>query len=322
MTRQAEEGNNTMGNEEFSAKFRGVRGGYPMPGPTTVKYGGNTTCLEVRVGGHLIIIDAGTGVIGLGQEMLEAYTPDNANDTALKATLLLTHLHYDHIQGLPFFTPLLHPKGDFAFFGPQPMEGVTMEECIEHTFLPPFYSVMAEELLSKRQYTHVRNGDMILLTHPQLDPVCLSVRDDQAKQYLPEDDVVIQVHRGYHHPRNGILIFRINYHGKSLVFATDTEGYTGGDRKLINFARGADLLIHDAEYDTQDYANLQIIKQGWGHSTWEMAVEVARAAEVKQLALIHHNPMHSDAYLDAMEKKAQAAFPAAFMAREGQTVTL
>jgi ribonuclease BN (tRNA processing enzyme) len=129
-----------------------------------------------------------------------------------------------------------------------------------------------------------------------------------------------QVHRGYHHPEWHPTSHQLQR--KSLVFATDTEGYTGGDRKLINFARGADLLIHDAEYDTQDYANLQIIKQGWGHSTWEMAVEVARAAEVKQLALIHHNPMHSDAYLDAMEKKAQATFPAAFMAREGQTVTL
>ena len=139
---------------------------------------------------------------------------------------------------------------------------------------------------------------------------------------VPNEAVSIKVQHGYNHPRNGIIMYRISYLGRSLVFATDIEGYVGGDRKLINLARGADLLIHDAEYDEQEYANKTTIKQGWGHSTWRMAVEVAQAAGVKRLALTHHSPLHDDAYLDSMERKAQAVFPATFMAREGEAIDL
>jgi ribonuclease BN (tRNA processing enzyme) len=137
---------------------------------------------------------------------------------------------------------------------------------------------------------------------------------------VPEDAVVINVNHGYNHPKNGILFFRIHYKNRSLVIATDTEGYVGDDQKLIKFTQEADLLVHDAEYDEHEYAQDFIVRQGWGHSTWRMAVNVAKAAQVKHLVLTHHSPGHPDAYLEQMLSKVQAVFPNAVLAQEGATL--
>jgi ribonuclease BN (tRNA processing enzyme) len=128
------------------------------------------------------------------------------------------------------------------------------------------------------------------------------------------------VYHGYHHPKSGILFFRITYRGHSVVIATDTEGYIDIDRKLVDFAQDADLLIHDAEYDEHEYSEETVVRQGWGHSTWRMAANVAKAAEVKQLALTHHSPMHDDAYLESMLEKTRQIFPNSILAQEERTV--
>ena len=117
-------------------------------------------------------------------------------------------------------------------------------------------------------------------------------------------------------------MFRIGHRERSVVVATDTEGYVGVDQQLMWFAKGTDLLIHDAEYDEDEYVDQSLIRQGWGHSTWRMATDVALATGAKRLALVHHNTDHDDAFLEAMERKAQAVFPATFIAREGMTVEL
>ena len=127
--------------------------------------------------------------------------------------------------------------------------------------------------------------------------------------------------RSYAHPQH-VFFYRVEMGDKKMVVATDTEGYLGGDRRLIRFAREADLLIHDGEYTTEEYLDPSRTKQGWGHSTWEMAVEVAQAAAVKRLVLTHHNARHDDAFLEDMERQAQARFPATVMGREGLTVDL
>lgn len=306
-----------MNPDEFVLKFRGVRGGYPMPGPTTIRYGGNTTCFEIRVGGHLVIVDAGFGIISLGQEMLaQHYTTGEP----ILATLLFTHLHHDHTQGMPFFAPFLDPHATLYIFGPRPSETTTLEEELVRAIQSPLFPIGLEELYSQRHISHIRGRDTLVLRNVGEPPQLLTAHDDARG--IPPDAVVIHVHHGYHHPRSGVLIFRINYGGRSLVIATDTEGYIGGDRRLIKFARNADLLIHDAEYDEHEYADESINRQGWGHSTWRMAIEVAQAAQVKRLALFHHKPTHDDDYLDEIEHKAQAIFPQAFMAQEGMTVSL
>jgi phosphoribosyl 1,2-cyclic phosphodiesterase len=305
------------GEGRFTIKFRGVRGGYPMPGPTTVRYGGNTTCFEVRAGPHLIIVDVGTGGIELGREMVAHH---QETGEPIRATLLLTHLHHDHTQGLPFFRPFLHPKAKLSIFGAKPGRENTLEKALIHDIQPPVFPLGLEELYSQREIHHIRGGDRIVLIDPAEPPSLVSVHDELSE--LPPHAVVVRVHHGYHHPQEGVLMFRIQYRERSLVIATDTEGYFNTDRRLIKFARGTDLLIHDAEYDEHDYADQMPIRQGWGHSTWRMAVEVAQAAEVKQLVLFHHSPAHSDDYLDEMLVRAQAVFAETIMAQEGWVVSL
>lgn len=305
-----------MNEDSFTVKFRGVRGGYPMPGPTTVKFGGNTTCFEIRVADHIIIVDAGTGIISLGQEMMAHH---RATGEPMRATILITHTHHDHTQGFPFFLPARHASGTFYIFGPKLLEE-DLREVLARAMAPPVFPLELEELNSQRRIQHIRQGDLIVLSNPTAPPQLLGLQDDRGQ--VPADAVAVRVHRSLAHPSGGVLMFRIGHHERSVVVATDTEGYIGGDRHLMWFAKGTDLLIHDAEYDEDEYAGQSLIRQGWGHSTWRMATDVALATGAKRLALVHHNTSHDDAFLEAMERKAQAVFPATFIAREGMTVEL
>ncbi len=306
-----------MDNYRFTITFWGVRGGYPMPGPTTIKYGGNTTCVEVNVGGHRIIIDGGTGIIKLGQKMMQEHM---STGKPIYATILITHTHHDHTQGFPFFVPTRIPEAHLTFFGPQLLFGEPFAEFLARVMHPPVFPIGLEELHSRRRIEEVQRGDTVILTAP--DKPALHYHLGESLPPIPDDAVVIEVDHGYHHPKNGIIFYRITYRGHSMVMATDTEGYVGGDRRLARFAQGADLLIHDAEYDTHEYADEPVVRQGWGHSTWRMAVDVALAAQVKMLVLTHHSPRHSDAYLEKMLAKAREFFPTTVLAREGESIHL
>jgi ribonuclease BN (tRNA processing enzyme) len=286
-----------------------------MPGPTTVEVGGNTTCFEVRVADHLIIVDAGTGIISLGKEMMHDY---RATREPMRATILITHTHHDHTQGFPFFLPARHAQCKLHIFGPR-LLAEDLHDVLARAMAPPVFPLGLEELGSERYIEHIRQGDLIVLADPASPPHRLGPRG--GREQIPSDAVTVDMLFSYNHP-GGVLIFRIGHRDRSVVIATDTEGYIGGDRRLVRFAQGADLLIHDAEYDEDEYADQGVIRQGWGHSTWRMATDVAVAADVKQLALFHHSPDHDDAFLAAMERRAQAVFPATFLAREGTTVTL
>jgi phosphoribosyl 1,2-cyclic phosphodiesterase len=305
-----------MESESFSVKFRGVRGGYPMPGPSTNRVGGNTTCLEVWVGGHLIIIDAGTGIISLGREMIAQYRVDRV---PIVVTLLFTHTHHDHIQGFPFFGPARLADSTFYIFGPK-MLYEDLEATLAKAMLPPYFPLDMEELASMRYVRNLREREMLALSHDWAEPQVFNAYRDKPE--LPAEAVKVRLMRSYAHPQGGVFIYRIEWRDKTLVLATDTEGYQDWDKRLARFAQGADLLIHDAEYTEEEYLDPVHPKQGWGHSTWQMAVEVAKAAEVKQLALTHHNALHDDDFLEAVEKEAQAVFPSTVLAREGRSIEL
>jgi phosphoribosyl 1,2-cyclic phosphodiesterase len=304
-----------MPEQTFSVTFWGVRGGYPKPGPTTNKFGGNTTCLEVRAGYHLIIIDAGTGIIGLGEKLMAQHQADGK---PVAATILFTHTHHDHTQGFPFFTPSRLGSSIVHIFGPKWLHQ-DLEAVLARAMLPPVFPVTLDELRSMRVIRNISESDMIVLGEPNAPPqVCNVYREYEA---CSPREVKVKIMRSYAHPQ-GVFVYRIEMGDRKLVFATDVEGYTGGDRQLIRFAHGADLLIHDAEFTSEEYLDGNPPRQGWGHSTWEMAVEVAQAAEAKELALTHHNAHHDDAFLENIGQQAQALFPATVVAREGLSLKI
>jgi len=281
-----------MSKESFTVKFRGVRGGYPMPGPTTVNAGGNTTCIEVRVGGHLIIVDAGTGIISLGQEMMAHYL---ATGEPMRATILITHTHHDHTQGFPFFLPARHAGGTLYIFGPKLLEE-NLQEVLARAMAPPVFPLGLEELDSCRWIQHIRQGDLIVLTDPAAPPQLLGLRDDQG--HVPPDAVTVRIYYSYNHPKVGVLIFRISHQGRSVVVATDTEGYVSGDRRLVRFAQEADLLIHDAEYTPKEYKTYI----DWGHSVYTDVLNLAFESGVKKVGLFHLNQERTDREMDKIVK--------------------
>jgi phosphoribosyl 1,2-cyclic phosphodiesterase len=300
--------------ESMTVTFWGVRGSYPTPGIHTTRVGGNTTCVEVQVGNHRIVLDAGTGSIGLGQSLVAQYRQDKKPITA---TLLFTHTHHDHTQGFPFFAPTHFQATTLYIFGPKTLH-VDLEEVLGRAMLPPVFPIRLDELPCVRVICNLHEAETIVYDSEDAEPHVYA-----GTAQLPDvpGAVKIQVMHSYAHPQ-GVFIYRIEHSGKAMVFATDTEGYSGGDQRLIRFARGADLLIHDAQYTQEEYSSPTSSTQGWGHSTWNMAVDVAKAAGVQKLVLFHHEPAHSDDFLEALEKEAQAKFPQAVIAREGMKIVL
>lgn len=302
-------------NGQIKVTFWGVRGSYPTPGPQTNHVGGNTPCVQVQAGNHQIILDAGTGVIGLGRALTAQSRSENK---PMAATLLFTHTHHDHTQGFPFFTPLYFPSTTLYIFGPRSLHE-DLEQVLARAMLPPVFPITLDQLPCVRVMRNLSEGEAIVLENGNIEPRVLAVH----REPLPADAdaVTIRVMRSYAHPQ-GVFIYRIEHNGQSIAYATDTEGYTSSDQRLIRFVRGVGLLIHDAQYTEAEYASPVTPKQGWGHSTWQMAVGVAREAQVGRLALFHHEPEHDDASLERFEKEAQALFPPTVLAREGMQIEL
>ncbi len=296
---------------DFSITFRGVRGSHAVPGKDTILFGGNTTCLEVRIAHRLIIIDAGTGIISLGKDLMAAHLETG---TPIECTLLFTHLHHDHNEGLPFFQPIYLGSSRIYMFGPDPLE----ENIGTVLFQSPYFPVDMDELPALSVLTSLLISDTIVFegSEPRL------INTSRTPLDLGIGQPHIKIHRGKAHPKEGIYIYRINHGGRSVVFATDTEGYLGGDARLIRFAQDADVLVHDAQYTLDDYTGGHVPKQGFGHSTIEMAVEVARKAGVKQLIATHHDPDATDEFLETMEARLQRELPGAIYAREGLRIEL
>jgi ribonuclease BN (tRNA processing enzyme) len=311
--------------QDFNLTFWGVRGSYPVPGPGTVKYGGNSSCVQIDVLGHTIILDIGTGVIPLGQNLSKKWFSlgDTRQGKRLSATILVSHTHHDHLMGLPFFIPLYLPDASLSFFGPSAYGPITngrtdLAYVLEMLMDQMFFPVDLMETASQKKFTTLKPLDQILLaegTEPEVGNLLGGART------VYRDKVIISQYRSYAHPKNGTLIYKIQYAGKSVVYATDIEGYALGDRKLIQFAKGADVLIHDSQYTEEQYGG-SMTSQGYGHSTAEMACQVAKEAGVKQLFLFHHDPNHDDAAVAKKEERARLLFPNTFAAYEGLNIAL
>ena len=307
---------------DFTVTFRGVRGSIPVPGPSTLKIGGNSSCVQVKVLDHEIFLDAGTGIVAAGQQMVRNFFANRDKMKRLKATILISHTHHDHIMGLPFFPPLYIGDSALSIFGPSvygPVGGDTSLDYVLSMMMDQmFFPIDLKETHSIKRITTLKPFDQVLLAEGGEAEV-VNLQTDFRATF--KDKVIVSQYRAYNHPKNGTLVYKLQYAGKSIVYATDVEGYAEGDRRLIQFAKGADLLIHDAQYTQEQYTG-PVSTQGFGHSTPEMACFVAKEAGVKQLALYHHDPNHDDAFLAQKEEKAKALFTNTVTASEGLILTI
>ncbi|MEE9308886.1 MAG: MBL fold metallo-hydrolase [Spirochaetia bacterium] len=301
-------------------RFWGVRGSVPCPGPETVKYGGNTSCLELRFGeeDRLIVIDAGTGIRELAGHIMKNDLPKGP----IKTELFLTHTHWDHIMGFPFFIPIFVPNTELKVFGPVTYEEDTLDKIVGGMLTYRYWPVRLTELAAKIEYFNLKEGSQDLGGGLWL-----------TTKYL-------------NHPIL-VLGYRFEYRGKVFCTAYDTEPFCNvfdvspddpsydeeavkegamaaqeENDKVVSFFKGADILIHDSQYTHKEYISSKL---GWGHSSFEHSVNVAHKAGVKKLLLFHHDPDRSDAELELIEKKIQAAAGGktsmeVMIAREGMTV--
>jgi phosphoribosyl 1,2-cyclic phosphodiesterase len=300
-------------SDSLKIKFWGVRGSHPTPGTGTVKYGGNTACVEIVAGSKTLILDAGTGIIPLGRELARH---GSARKRPLEIVLLFSHLHHDHIQGFPFFAPAYHPNAKLHIFGPG-ISPETLEKVLEENQSPTTFPVGLREMAAAKNIRSVRESKVIVWDEE-------GVRLSEAGKDIGDDALVVRIHKSYAHP-GGVYMYRVEWRGASLVYATDTEGYVGTDRRLVQFAQAASLLIHDAQYREEHYRGLLTgfpSTQGYGHSTARMACEVAVVASVGKLALFHHDPAYGDEVVEEIERETQKKFENTVAAYEGLEISL
>ncbi len=305
---------------EFKVKFRGVRGSYPVANKDFLEYGGNTSCVEVNVGGHLIILDAGTGLIELGNELMAKYIESGSTiteRTPVKATILLSHIHQDHIIGIPFFKPMHLASTKLHLFG-----GVAQDEKLEtelsKLLFTKTFPLDLGDIAAELKIQDLNETNYIILRHGE-DPIVTRVYDFYSSEYR-EDDVVISCYKSFAHPQSGVYVYKISYKGKSLVYASDKESYAGGDKKLIKFARNCNLLIHDSQYTTEDYLSLYTPKQGFGHSTYEMALDAKKQINAEKLVFFHFDPSYDDEKLN--ELNSSFGKEDSIMAKEGLEIDI
>lgn len=253
--------------------------------------GGNTTCVEVRCGDEIIIFDSGTGIINMGKSLMA--------EMPVKASLFFSHVHWDHIQGFPFFGPFYVPGNEFDIYGGTALP-TKIEDVLDEQMSAPCFPIRKEVFGATLRYHDIRHGDVVEGKNFKVSPANL------------------------YHP-NGSYGFRVDSGGQSLVFATDNEHQEDKlSKNLLELSKDVDLLIYDAQYTDAEYYGLegQFSRKGWGHSTMKEGVKMAKAANVKKLVLFHHDPAHCDEFIGEIEAECKQIFPNSIAAFEGLEINL
>lgn len=275
-----------MPNTDFQVIFWGVRGSLPVPGPDTIKYGGNTSCVQLQLGQRLIILDAGTGIYKLGSHLAK-------QAKKIFAEIFITHTHWDHIQGFPFFAPAFSKDNQFILYGPNRTDY-------------DFADLMKGQMVYQHFPVNLNAMGATINFHELVTDIKLDLGDGITVQTTHNN-----------HP-NGGLSYRFNYDGRSCCYITDTEHFACINKRLKEFIHKSDLVIYDTHFTEEEYPNYI----GWGHSTWQEGISLIQAAEAKKLILFHHANFRTDEQLDEIEKQAQEMFPDCFAAREGMVINL
>ncbi|TAL01039.1 MAG: MBL fold metallo-hydrolase [Rhodospirillaceae bacterium] len=265
----------------LAVKFWGVRGSIACPSPQHVVYGGNTSCIEVFAGNQRLVLDAGTGIRNLGHEFIR----DGVN----RGVLLLTHSHWDHINGFPFFGPAFMAKTHFTICAGHLHKSGGIENVLASQMANPLFPVPLEALQAELVFQDFEAGE----------------------RWTLGDGVEIST-TPLNHP-NGATGYRISHGGKSMCYITDTEHRPGKpDQNILGLIEGADLVIYDSTYSDAQF----LAKVGWGHSTWQEGIRLCRMANVRQLALFHHDPDHDDDHMRQVEIDARETWDGTIVARE------
>ncbi|HTP81685.1 MAG TPA: MBL fold metallo-hydrolase [Alphaproteobacteria bacterium] len=266
----------------FFVRFWGVRGSIPTPGATTARYGGNTSCLEVRCGDRLLIFDAGTGIRPLGAHLDRLGTVD--------ADVYFTHTHVDHIQGLPFFSSAYKRTNKLRFWAGHLKPDYTLKQVLSEMMMEPLFPVPISIFGAEITFNDFDCGQTL----------------------APVPGIQLRT-AALNHP-NRATAYRIEYAGKSICYVTDTEHKPDHpDTSILALIEGADLVIYDSTYTDQEFPNFI----GWGHSTWQEGVRLCTRAKVGRLVIFHHDPSHDDAFMDKVAADADKARPGTIVAREG-----
>jgi phosphoribosyl 1,2-cyclic phosphodiesterase len=282
-----------MGEPLLNVSFYGTRGSTPCPSEDNRRYGGNTSCVALESPGHdPIVLDLGTGLRFFGETQ--------PRDGTFRGAALVTHLHWDHVQGLPFFTPVLCPGAQFDIYGP-PQAGGTLGDAFHRFICPPFFPVTVEQLYGQMTFYDAGDTDLVL------DGAKVRVRP------VPH----VGANNGY----------RVELGGASVAYLSDhqmpQDGTHSVSEDVLELCDGVDVLIHDAQYTPEEFVE----KAHWGHCTIDYAVFVAREAGAKRLVLFHHDPSRTDDQLDvlldrAREQAAATAVSEVVAAYEGLTISL
>jgi phosphoribosyl 1,2-cyclic phosphodiesterase len=271
----------------FELEFWGVRGSIACPSPEHVAYGGNTSCVAVLAQGQHLILDAGTGLRPLGNQYLR--------DGVRHARILLTHTHWDHISGFPFFAPGFQAGHRFEILSGHLEGSGATRQVLAGQMARPTFPVPLEAMHAELVFEDFNAGDAFTL-----------------------EGGIRVVTAPLNHP-NGATGYRIECSGKSLCYVTDTEHVIGApDQKVLGLIEGADLVIYDSTYTDAEFE----AHVGWGHSTWQEAVRLCRQANARQLMIFHHDPNHEDARMAEIEREARTMWPAAGVARERMRIQL
>lgn len=273
-------------DDDFYVKFWGVRGSIACPGPETARYGGNTSSLEVRCGEYRLLFDAGTGIRYLGNEL--------AKQGPLDTDLFLTHTHFDHICGIPFFVPMFIPANAIRIWaGHLGPAGLTIKRVLEDMMITPLFPVPPEIFAANVSYHDFAAGETL----------------------TPRPGVTLRTGK-LSHPDQATG-YRIEYAGRSICYLTDTQHVVGElDKNVLSLIDGADLMIYDSTYTDEEFP----ARSDWGHSTWEQGVRLADAANVKTFVVFHHDPDHTDGFMDRVATNVEKKRSGSVVAREGMVL--
>jgi phosphoribosyl 1,2-cyclic phosphodiesterase len=273
---------------DFLVRFWGVRGSIACPEPGTARHGGNTACVEVRCGDRLLIFDAGTGIRPLGKTLA-------GSGTATRADIFLSHFHLDHIIGLPFFVPCYEPAAVLRLWAGSLLPGFRIEQILRRMMAEPLFPIGFDALEAQIEFHDFRAGD-VLQPHPDV-----TIRTAPLK-----------------HPGRATG-YRVEYGNRAVAYVTDTEHVSGQlDENVLTLAHDADVLIYDCNFTDDELLR----HRGWGHSTWQEGVRIARVAAVKTLAMFHHDPEHDDDFLDRVAAQARELHARTIVASEGVTLVV